>query len=264
MALKLCFPHMRWYFLVSEPADGVDNMALDEALARRAARTGDAVFRVYAWSRPTLSLGRNQRARGCYDESAAGELGVSFVRRPTGGRALLHHHEITYSATLPCDDAAAARAAYQFINDVLLNALGSLGVRAERATSTASLPPGPRPCFDVPAEHEIVSDGRKLVGSAQWRHGGALLQHGSILVRDDQPLIGRLSRPPSNGTPAAATLAKALGREPSRKEVGDSILEALGVATGGTPSFFQTDSSLEHDVATLRATYVDPAWTWRR
>jgi lipoyl(octanoyl) transferase len=255
---------MRWYFLVSEPADGVDNMALDEALARRAARTGEAVFRVYAWSRPTLSLGRNQRARGCYDEDAAVGLGVSFVRRPTGGRALLHDHEITYSATLPCDDAAGARAAYQMINSVLLKALGGLGVRAKRATATTSLPPGPRPCFDVPAEHEIVVDGRKLIGSSQWRHDGALLQHGSILVRDDQPLIGRLSRPASNGTPAAATLAEALGREPSRKEVGQSILEALSVATGGAPSFFHADPVLEQDTATLRATYVDPAWTWRR
>jgi lipoyl(octanoyl) transferase len=264
MALKLCFRHMRWYFLFSEPADGVDNMALDEALARRAARTGDAVFRVYAWSHPTLSLGRNQRARGCYDEEAAGRLGVSFVRRPTGGRALLHDHEITYSATLPCDGAAGARSAYALINDVLLNALGRLGVRAERAAATTALPPGPRPCFDVPAEHEIVSNGRKLIGSAQWRRGGALLQHGSILVRDDQPMIGRLSRPASNGTPAAATLAEALGREPSRKEVGESILHALGVATGGAPSFFQTDPVLEQDARTLRATYADPAWTWRR
>lgn len=264
MALKLCFRHMRWYFLISEPADGVDNMALDEALALRAARTGDAVFRIYAWSQPTLSLGRNQRARGCYDEDAAARLGIAFVRRPTGGRALLHHHEITYSATMPCDDAASARAAYELINDVLLDALGKLGVRAERATATASLPPGPRPCFDVPAEHEIVANGRKLVGSAQWRHGGALLQHGSILVRDDQPLIGRLSRAASTGTPAAATLADALGREPSRKEVDDSILEALRVATGRTASFFPVDPLLEQDAATLRATYVDPAWTWRR
>ena len=250
--------------MVSEPAGGADNMALDEALARRAARTGEAVFRVYGWAAPTLSLGRNQRARGCYDEEAAAGMGVSFVRRPTGGRALLHDHEVTYSATLPCGDAATARAAYDVINDVLLRALTRLGVGAERATATTSLPPGPRPCFDVPAEHEIVLRGRKLVGSAQWRHDGALLQHGSILVRDDQPLIGRLSRPATNGTPAAATLVDALGRDPSQDEVAESLLEALTVATARTPSFLQMDPALNRDAVTLRATYGDPGWTWRR
>jgi lipoate-protein ligase A len=257
-------PSMRWYFLRSEPSGGADNMALDEALARRAARSGEAVFRVYAWERPTLSLGRNQRARGCYDEVGAERLGVSFVRRPTGGRALLHDREVTYSATLPCGDSAAARTAYELINDVLLGALNRLGVRARRATATVSLPPGPRPCIDVPAEHEIVWNGRKLVGSAQWRHDGALLQHGSILVHDDQALVGRLSRPASNGTPAAATLAEALGREPSRADVAESILEALRDAVGERPSMLSTDALLEQDTATLRATYADPSWTWRR
>ena len=144
---------MRWLFFVTPPADGAYNMALDEALMRRAARTGDAVLRVYSWSVPTLSLGRNQRARGCYDEETARDMGVRFVRRPTGGRALLHHREVTYSATLPLPDADEARAAYDFINSVLLGGLGRLGVIAGRATETQSLAPGLRPCFDVPAEH---------------------------------------------------------------------------------------------------------------
>ena len=255
---------MRWYFLVSDPADGVANMALDEALARRAARTGDAVFRVYSWATPTLSLGRNQRARGCYDEEAAARQGVAFVRRPTGGRALLHDHEVTYSATLPCRDATEARDAYEFVNDVLLAALARLGVAAVRATATTSLPPGPRPCFDVPAEHEIVVKDRKLVGSAQWRHEGALLQHGSILVRDDQSVIATLSRPAGSGTPAAATLADALGREPSPGEVGASILDALTSAVGSRPAPLVPDGCLAEDMTTLRATYADPSWTWRR
>ena len=177
---------MRWLFCVTPPSDGANNMALDEALMRRAARTGDAVFRLYSWSVPTLSLGRNQRARGCYDLRVGDLLGIGFVRRPTGGRALLHHHEVTYSVTMPLVDAQGSRPAYHFINSVLLDGLSLLGVPAELASQTKSLQPGPRPCFDVPAEHEIAVGGRKLVGSAQWRHGGALLQHGSILVRHDE------------------------------------------------------------------------------
>jgi lipoate-protein ligase A len=255
---------MRWHFHISPPADGATNMALDEALMQRASRTGNAACRIYGWSAPTLSLGRNQRARGCYDLATASELGVAFVRRPTGGRALLHDHEVTYSVTMPIGDAAEARAAYDFINDVLLAALERLGIGAERATAPLSVPPGMRPCFDVPAARELVVRGEKLVGSAQWRRGGALLQHGSILVRNDQPLINRLAVRPSDGSSAAATLADALGRDPSIAEVAEPILGALEVAIGARAEALCPDAELDRDVAQLRARYLQDSWTWRR
>lgn len=260
---------MRWLFFVTPAADGARNMALDEALMRRAARSGaaDAVFRVYSWSTPTLSLGRNQRARGCYDEAGARRLGVSFIRRPTGGRALLHHHEVTYSATLALAHPDGAGVAYDFVNGVLLAALTRLGVAAARPTATTSLPPGLRPCFDVPAQHEIAVDGRKLVGSAQWRRGDALLQHGSILVRDDQPLISQLLTPESavtTPTPAAATLAEALGYEPSVDQVAGTLRDALQEATSRPIEGFVGDAELEADAGRLRETYESDAWTWRR
>src|SRR5215207_3150452 len=93
---------LRWRLLLSPPLGGPENMALDEALMARARRTGETVLRVYGWSRPTLSLGRNQRAAGLFDERALAERGVGVVRRPTGGRSLLHHREVTYSVTAPC------------------------------------------------------------------------------------------------------------------------------------------------------------------
>jgi lipoate-protein ligase A len=257
---------MRWHFLLESPAsaDGVRNMALDEALMRRAARTGEAVFRVYGWSTPTLSLGRNQRARGCYDETGARALGIDIVRRPTGGRALLHDHEVTYSATLPVDGATDARVAYDFVNGVLLGALARLGLRAERAGKPIALPPGLRPCFDVPAEREIVVEGRKLVGSAQWRRAGALLQHGSILIRDDQATISRLMTTSVNAPPAAATLLNALGREPSVEEVAALIREALQAAVGTPLNSLTLDSEIEQETSRLRGAYAHLAWTWRR
>jgi lipoyl(octanoyl) transferase len=256
---------MRWHFLVTPAADGARNMALDEALMRRAARTGDAVFRIYTWSTPTLSLGRNQRARGAYDEAAARASGISFVRRPTGGRALLHDHEITYSVTMPVADAAQAGDAYDVINDVLLDGLNRLGVAARRATDTQSIAPGLRPCFDVPSDREIVvgSPPRKLIGSAQWRRGGGLLQHGSILVRDDQGLIGRLLLEPGT-TAQAGTLSEALGREPSAAEVGEVIRVALTARMGAGRVGRIDGADVEADAASLRAAYADPAWTWRR
>ena len=230
---------------------------------RRAARTGDAVFRVYGWSTPTLSLGRNQRAHGCYDLERARSLGVSFVRRPTGGRALLHHKEVTYSATLPVADAAAALEAYDFINEVLLEGLAALGVGVARAKGGVSVPPGLRPCFDVPAEHELVIGDRKLVGSAQWRHETALLQHGSILVRDDQAVINRLLKEPLPEVPGAATLADALGFEPDQTDVAAALRAALGHKTNARIADFDATQVVD-DVVELRRAYADDSWTWRR
>jgi lipoate-protein ligase A len=255
---------MRWHFHLDGPADGVSNMAMDEALMSRAAQTGEAVFRVYGWASPTLSLGRNQRARGCYDAVVAREMGVGFVRRPTGGRALLHDHEVTYSVTMPMSDAGEAAAAYDFINDVLLGALNRMGVPAERASGGNSMPPGLRPCFDVPAEREIVVSGRKLVGSAQWRRGGALLQHGSVLIRDDQSTISRLTNTPMDEPPTAATLAAALGRDPSIEEVSGPLRESLASAVGARVEPLRTDANLTSDFERLRPQYADESWTWRR
>ena len=254
---------MQWHFLTTTASTGDFNMALDEALMRRAA-SGIATFRMYGWSCPTLSLGRNQRARGLYNLGAARELGVGIVRRPTGGRALLHHREITYSATLPARDAADARVAYEFINGILVDGLRHLGVRVTLATQTVAVPPGPRPCFDLPSDREIVVGARKLVGSAQWRRTGTLLQHGSILVHDDQGLIGRLMFAPEAPTPHAATLVDALGREPSLDEVGTALHRALCAATGAPPLAFEPDDVLLGDVNRLSAGYRDDAWTWRR
>ncbi|HYC50586.1 MAG TPA: lipoate--protein ligase family protein [Gemmatimonadaceae bacterium] len=256
---------MRWHFLLTPAADGAYNMALDEALMRRAAGCGNgAVFRVYGWSGPTLSLGRNQRARGCYKLADAQGMGVGIVRRPTGGRALLHYREITYSVTMPCSSPAEARALYAFINDVLLGALRRLGVAATRATQPSAIPPGLRPCFDHPSEHEIVVGRKKLVGSAQWRHGGALLQHGSILIRDDQALIERLLREPTGPVPLAATIADALGREPSLEEVSALLRDALASATKRDPEPMEFGDELQGDIDRLRNAYSDDAWTWRR
>jgi len=256
---------MRWTFFLTPPATAAYNMALDEALMRRASRTGGAVFRVYSWSAPTVSLGRNQRARNCYDLDRAAARGIRFVRRPTGGRALLHDHEVTYSATLPLARTGDASDAYEFVNDVLLAALARLGVNAGRAMETVAIAPGLRPCFDVPAAREIAVDGRKLVGSAQWRHDGALLQHGSILICDDQPRIAELLlAPAASPSTSAATLSQALGYHPCIEDVAQPILQSLEEATASAVDALVPDGDLAADVAELQRSYEDDAWTWRR
>lgn len=243
-------------------------MALDEALMARARRTGETVLRTYSWCAPTLSLGRNQRARDEYDGGALRDAGVEVVRRPTGGRALLHHREVTYSVTAPLAAGETVAAAYSRINALLVNALGILGVPAEIASPpTRAVMPTARPCFAEPARGELVCAGRKLVGSAQWRDDGALLQHGSILVDDDQGAIARLMRR-AEGLPTAptatATLRGVLGRAPALAEVHDAIALAVAAATGARPLALERDPTTDADADRLSARYRDDAWTWRR
>ena len=258
-------PNLTWRYLVSPPADGAWNMAWDQALMARARRTGEAVLRVYGWSSPTLSLGRNQTARGAYNQEAAAARGIAFVRRPTGGRALLHHHEVTYSVTAPDAFDPTLRGAYARVNQLLLTALRALGVDARLSgPKTRSLLPGLAPCFDEPAAGEIVVDGRKLVGSAQWRHNGALLQHGSILLADDQSIIANLLYARRTApTPPAATLGEILGAAPSHNQVATAMVHALrSIVPHAAPLVL--DAALMADAERAAAEFRDDAWTWRR
>jgi lipoate-protein ligase A len=240
-------------------------MALDEALMARARRSGEAVLRVYGWSSPTLSLGRNQRAKGEYDDALLADRGIGVVRRPTGGRAILHHREVTYSVTAPVDPAEALTAAYVRINALLMNALDALGVPAAPAAPRhRAVAPSATPCFAEPAAGELVAGGRKLVGSAQWRDDGALLQHGSILVHDDQASLSDLMHDRGDPAPAAASLAALLGREPPIQEVAEALFDAVRRLADPLSTMLATDSTLDRDAVRLAARYHDPAWTWRR
>lgn len=259
------FRAMRWHFLLSPPADGAQNMALDEVLMARARRTGEGVVRVYEWAHPTLSLGRNQRAIGVYTAQRAADAGVDLVRRPTGGRALLHHREITYSVTAPVPAQASLTASYRAINVLLLEALRALGVRAHVVSASGRCPPpASAPCFERPAPGELVADGRKLVGSAQLREDGAMLQHGSILVRDDQATILRLAASSVGAPVPAASLADLLGREPPAAEFAAALFAAVRRTWDAHASTLSDAASLAREAELARQRYTDAAWTWRR
>src|ERR1700694_3123031 len=118
----------RWRLLLAPPRSGAENMARDTALQARAAKTSETVFSVYSWMRPTLSFGRHQPASGLYDVERIHAAGVDVVRRPTGGRAILHNREVTYSVTAPLDDTEPLRGAYSRINRILQKGLSRLGV----------------------------------------------------------------------------------------------------------------------------------------
>ena len=206
---------------------------------RRALRAREGVIRVYGWATPTLSFGRNEPARGRY-------AGYDAVRRPTGGRAILHDRELTYSFTLP--ETERPRALYARLNALLAAALDRLGVPVAIVDHRSAVPIHHGPCFAVPASGELTYEGRKIAGSAQWRENGAVLQHGSILVENDQASIGSAE---------AATLRAALGRAPSLDELADAFGQVVAAEPLGV------EAMVGADARELRRHYADVAWTWR-
>ena len=138
----------------------------------------------------------------------------------------------------------------------------ALGVEASLAEGTGAMPtPDAGPCFDVPAEGEVVAGGRKLVGSAQVRIGRAVLQHGSIILDGDQGAIARLGGPMPN---PPATLASLLGRVPGRQELDTALEGAFARRMGGRWERSELTPREAEAVDGWESTYLDPEWTWRR
>ena len=183
-----------WRLLLDPPMAGAWNMAVDEVLLDGvAAGSAPPTVGFYEWAPPCLSLGYFQ-AFEVVDVAGCRRLGVDVVRRPTGGRAILHDRELTYSVALPLrllGDERGVLPSYHRISLALAGGLQRLGVPAVLAPEPAAQSGrdhGPV-CFDRPSAHEILLGGRKLVGSAQVRRATAILQHGSILI---EPGIDRL------------------------------------------------------------------------
>jgi lipoyl(octanoyl) transferase len=175
-----------------QPASGAWNMAVDEAVFELTDSGRNLpTLRLYAWTPPCLSLGLAQPVSDV-DPLYLAQAGWDLVRRPTGGRAILHTDEITYSVTGPLDDprlCGSVIESYQKIAGALLKALNLIGLDAEMAESTIDPNQKLSPvCFEVPSIYEITVAGKKILGSAQARRRKSLLQHGSL------PLFGDLSR----------------------------------------------------------------------
>lgn len=259
--------------LVHEPLPGDRNMAVDEALMR-SAREGAVTLRFYRWEPGCLSFGRNQTARGAYDPDGAAALGIEVVRRPTGGRAVYHHRELTYSVTAPSAAWGSLRETYCRINRALAHGLRELGVPANCAAESASRGRAPAPaaraCFRDPLPGEVIAQGRKLVGSAQWRDGGALLQHGSLLLENEQRTAELLRTHRTGGEPAEAGESGAVALDELLDEVPRPADLSTALAAGFEREFGRSvepgalspaEASLAEE---LSSRYRDPGWTWRR
>jgi lipoate-protein ligase A len=200
-----------WQLLIeSRGQSGAENMATDEALLERANRSGESFLRLYRWDPPCLSLGRNEPARE--------RPGIATVRRPTGGRAVWHEHEVTYAVAAPIIIFGRLRDAYRAIHEQLAAALRSLGADVTLAADRPTRPLRDRPnaCFAETVGGEVLAGGRKVIGSAQVRRGAAFLQHGSILLDGSDEMAN------------ATTLRHVLGRPVTFEEVATAIVRAWG------------------------------------
>lgn len=168
--------------------NGAFNMAEDEALFRAAIerQTTAIILRVYDWHPACLSLGYFQSITRRADLDACTRHGYDVVRRPTGGRAVLHDKELTYCVVAPSDDLGGTTLdSYLELSKALNAGLNILGVPSEIAPAKKAKHIGSPACFDSLSSYEIAVHGKKIVGSAQYRSQGYLLQHGSILLDVD-------------------------------------------------------------------------------
>ncbi len=181
-----------WRLLITAPARGAWNMAVDESILEHISRGASLpTLRFYSWQPPCLSLGQAQPFADV-DVHRLDKRGWEVVRRPTGGRAILHTDELTYSITAPTDEPRVAGSileSYNRLAGALLQAVRSLGLPVEIKEDSGVSHQKPNPvCFEVPSAYEITVHGKKLIGSAQARRKEGVLQHGSL------PLTGNLAR----------------------------------------------------------------------
>jgi lipoate-protein ligase A len=229
-----------WRLLITGVSDGATNMAVDQAIMEAvAAETVPPTLRFYAWEPACLSLGYMQPLADI-DRARLAAHGWNLVRRMTGGRSILHTDELTYSVAVKAEDPIVAGSiveSYRNLSRALLWGLHDLGANAGADKRVEQMPRDKGPvCFEVPSHYEITVGGKKLVGSAQVRKLGAVLQHGTLpltgditricdaLVFEDdhqrETIRGRVRR-------RAATLEEALGRVIPWDEAADAMIHGF-------------------------------------
>jgi len=261
-------------------------MALDESLLQTYVKLIEAgerpapTLRLYGWQPACLSLGYAQRAEREVDFEACENLGIEWVRRPTGGRAILHDYgELTYSLTACENDpliGGGVLESYRKISLALVEGLQNLGVAAETAGKEVRGEHGAATaaCFDAPSAYEVTFGGRKIIGSAQARRSGALLQQGTILLAVDVPRLFKVLKPPARRTKEEA-IAQVAARLTSIEEARHSPVTFEEAQTAFAAAFarhFKLELTESEPSAAEKALsdqllsekYLNPAWNLER
>ncbi len=266
-----------WRLLRHGPATGAENMAVDEAIGRAVAeRRAPPTLRFYAWAPPCVSVGRHQSLLAV-DTTACAARGYQIVRRPTGGRAILHTDELTYSIVAPPDHplmAGLVLDSYLRLSHGLMAGLRRLGIEAQEAPGANRAGPDvSAACFEVPSAYEIIAGGRKLLGSAQARRVSHVLQHGSLpLTGDLTRLVDCLALPSAAEREAlrrslanhATTVEQLTGRPVTFQEATDALIagfaEALSLEL--IPGYLTPTERAWADKL-VEEKYSNPDWTER-
>lgn len=274
------FPNATWRLLIeSEPRSGAANMAVDQAIALAcAAGESPPTLRFYRWQPPAISLGRHQPFADI-DLAAADAHGYEIVRRSTGGRAILHTDELTYSVAAPAHEprvTGGVMDSYLRLSNALVAGLQQLGVQADKAPGTSRTTPDvSAACFEVPSAYEITAGGRKLIGSAQSRRAKYVLQHGSLpLSGDITRLVDVLALPAPEVTALRAQLAARACTLAQACHVADDAPAvqfdfvaqrmAAGFRTALNLTFKSeqaTPAELRSAARLIREQYANPEWT---
>jgi lipoate-protein ligase A len=271
--------YMRQYRLIIDPPTiGARNMAMDEAILNSIIHGSSLpTLRFYAWEPACLSLGYGQPASDADVERIA-HRGWQIVRRATGGRAILHAHELTYSIMFPDTHPIAEGGiveSYRRISRALMVGLEKLGLNTQATPKTERLYDAGPVCFEVPSHYEIVTgDGRKLIGSAQLRRRGGVLQHGTLPLHGDvTDICEALQYPNSTARDMAkltvrrraATLQDALGDIVKWETAVEAMIEGFQQALGLDLSLETlSDVELTEAQRLQREIYGKDEWTFRR
>ncbi|MCS7259955.1 MAG: lipoate--protein ligase family protein [Anaerolineae bacterium] len=264
-------PPATWRLLITPPAEGAMNMAVDEAILHALADgKGRPTLRFYQWHPPCLSLGYNQPCSDV-DTEACARLGYTWVRRPTGGRAILHCDELTYSVIAPEDEPrvrGGITESYRRLSQGLLAGLRILGadVFQPQEEKVLNAPQGAA-CFDTPSNYEITVGGKKLIGSAQVRRRGQVLQHGALPLYGDLDRIFACLRTQAGCRSLrerAITLEQALGRAVSFEEVVQALRQGFSQALNLELVEDTLNAYEQHLAEQLYHTrYTTPEWNCR-
>lgn len=274
----------QWRYILTEPMSPAMNMAIDEAiLTLHSEGKVPPTIRFYTWNPATLSIGYFQKAEKEIDMETVQARNLGFVRRPTGGRAVLHDQELTYSVVVSENHPkmpSSVTEAYKVISMGLLHGFQELGLNAEMVSLANEeekekySSPGSSACFDSPSWYELVVEGRKVAGSAQTRQKGVILQHGSILLDMDVELLFSLLKFPSERVKQrmidsfvqkAVTINEVSGRQVTLEEAIEAFYK--GFASGLDLSLVAEpltaeELALAEELAQTR--YATHEWNFRR
>jgi len=238
-------------------------MAVDHAMFDWAETTGRQLWRLYRWEPHCLSFGRHEPAARRYDRARIDALGLDCVRRPTGGRGVWHARELTYAVAAPVATYGSLQTAYRAIHAVLARAVATLGAAADLADDRSVPGLGSGPCFAAPVGGEIVIGGKKVLGSAQRRGDTALLQHGSLLLADDQSLVRSVHHAAPPTEPPEAPLSAVLGHTVTFDTAAAAVTAALAGA-GLQPVAPDRPDEVLQRAALHYDRYRSDTWTWER